>query len=170
MGALIVDLNSTGLKGEQNSAHAILLQLVTFKLGYEEYAIDILKVQEINRMVDITAVPNAPSSVEGVINLRGKVIPVINLRKRFGLNDKEKDAQSRIMVVDVGTTVGLIVDSVSEVLRLSSDTVEPPPPITGCNGSEYIKGIGKLEDRLLILLDIDKLLGNGERTVLLDRE
>ena len=144
------------------AAGSTILQLVTFRLGSEEYAIDILKVQEINRMVDITSVPNSPSDVEGVINLRGKVIPVINLRRKFGLGTKEADAQSRIMVVDVGITVGLIVDSVSEVLRLSSDTVEPPPPMTGGIGSEFIRGVGKLQDRLLILLDIDKLLGHDE--------
>lgn len=138
-----------------------VLQLVTFKLGDEEYGIDILKVQEINRMTDITSMPKAPFSVEGVINLRGKVIPVVNLRKRFGLDLKEIDSQSRIIVVDIGSTVGLIVDSVSEVLRISSDTIEPPPPITGGIGSEYIMGIGKLEDRLIILLDIDKLLSEG---------
>lgn len=135
-----------------------LLQLVTFKLGDEEYAIDILKVQEVNRMVDITAVPNSIDYLEGVINLRGRVIPVINLRKKFGLSLKNLDTQSRIMVVDVGTTVGLIVDSVSEVLRISPDTVEPPPSMAGGIDSDYIRGIGKLHDRLLILLDIDKLL------------
>lgn len=139
-----------------------LLQLVTFKLGEEEYAIDILKVQEVNRMVDITVVPNAISCLEGVINLRGRVIPVINLRKKFGLSTKDQDTHSRIMVVDVGMTVGLIVDSVSEVLRISPDTVEPPPPMTGSAESDYIKGIGKLQDRLLILLDIDKLLRGDE--------
>jgi purine-binding chemotaxis protein CheW len=139
-----------------------ILQLVTFKLGNEEYATDILKVQEINRMVNVTTVPNTPSYVEGVINLRGKVIPVIDLRKKFGLEAKAADAQSRIMVVDVGKTVGLIVDSVSEVLRLPADTVEPPPAMAMNGGSEYIRGIGKLDDRLVILLDIDKLLRNGD--------
>ena len=139
-----------------------ILQLVSFDLGNEEYAVDILKVQEINRMVDITTIPNAPFYVEGVINLRGKVIPVINLRKKFGFDLKEMDSHSRIIVVDVGKTVGLIVDSVSEVLRLSSETVEPPPPMTGNGSSEYILGIGKLQDRLLILLDIDSLLANGD--------
>ena len=137
-----------------------VLQLVTFKLAGEEYAIDILKVQEINRMVEITSVPNAPHYVEGVINLRGKVIPVINLRKKFGLVVKEVDVQSRIMVVDVGKIIGLIVDSVCEVLRLRVDTVETPPAITGNGSSDYIRGIGKLENRLLILLDLDKLFGN----------
>ncbi|MGB9715374.1 MAG: chemotaxis protein CheW [Thermodesulfovibrionales bacterium] len=155
---VLVDTDESS--GEKASSRASVLQLVTFKLGDEEYAIDILKVQEINRMVEITSIPSAPEYVEGVINLRGKVIPVINLRKKFGLPVKEMDAQSRIMVVDVGVKVGIIVDSVSEVLRLSSDTVEPPPPMTTGNGSEYISGVGKLGDRLVILLDIERLLKN----------
>jgi len=139
-----------------------VLQLVTFKLGDEEYAVDILKVQEVNRMVHITSVPNADRSLEGVINLRGRVIPVTNLRKKFGLETKELDDRSRIMVVDVGITIGLIVDSVSEVLRLPSDTVEPPPLIAGNGNTDYVMGIGKLEDRLLILLDLEKLIGNDD--------
>ena len=109
-------------------------------------------------MVDITDLPNTHSDMEGVINLRGKIIPVINLRKKFGLSVKNSDAQSRIMVVDVGRTIGVIVDSVSEVLRISSETVEPPPATSGNGNSDYIYGIGKLKDRLLILLDIEKLL------------
>ncbi len=136
-----------------------LLQLVTFKLGNEEYAVDILRVQEINRMVEVTQVPNSHVFVEGVINLRGRVIPVINLRKKFGLNTKEVDNQSMIMVVDIdGDTIGLIVDSVSEVLRLPSDTIEPPPPLVTGSNSDYIRGVGKMEDRLLILLDLNRLL------------
>lgn len=137
-----------------------MLQLVTFKLGNEEYGIDILKVQEINRMTEITTMPKSAFYVEGVINLRGKVIPVVNLRKRFGLEMKELDSQSRIIVVDAGSTIGLIVDSVSEVIRIPSDTIEPPPPITGGIGSEYVRGIVKLKDRLIILLDIDRLLSD----------
>ncbi len=145
--------------GEKSEKYySSVLQLVTFHLGSEEYAIDILKVQEITRMVEITVVPNAPDYIEGVINLRGKVIPVINLRKRFGLGEKRADANSRIIVVDIGTTVSLIVDSVSEVLRLYSENVEPPPPITTRNSAEYIRGIGKLPNRMLILLDIERCL------------
>ena len=139
-----------------------VLQLVSFNLGNEEYAVDILKVKEINRMAEITSIPNAPFYIEGVINLRGKVIPVINMRKKFGFDSKKADSQSRIIVVDVCATIGLIVDSVSEVLRLPYDTVEPPPPMTGSVGSEYILGIGKLRDRLLILLNIEKILRTEE--------
>lgn len=134
-----------------------ILQFVTFKIGNEEYGIDILKVQEINRIVDITPVPNSPHYIEGVMNLRGKVIPVVNLRKMFGLGSKEWDNTSRIIVVDVGVILGMMVDSVSEVLRVSSNIIDPPPSMTTNISSEYVKGIGKLNDRLLILIDIDRL-------------
>jgi len=140
-------------------------QLVTFKLGDEEFGVDILNVQEIIRMVDITVVPKMPPYMEGVINLRGKVIPVVNLRKRFHKPPAEEDKDTRIVVVTLdGTTVGLLVDSVSEVLRLSEDVVEPPPPaMEGGMESEYIKSVGRLEDRLLILLDLEKIfLRDGE--------
>lgn len=136
-----------------------LLQLVSFNIGTEEFGVDILKVQEINRMVEITRVPQAPHYVEGVINLRGKVIPIIDLRKRFGLEVKEYDKNTRIVVVDInGNIMGMVVDSVSEVLRIPRNTIEPPPRIvTGIN-TEYINGVAKLEDRLLIFLDLSKVI------------
>lgn len=136
-----------------------LLQLVSFNIGTEEFGVDILKVQEINRMVEITKVPQAPTYVEGVINLRGKVIPIVDLRKRFNLDIKQYDKNTRIVVVDIGGTImGMVVDSVSEVLRLPSSTIEQAPEIaTGVN-SEYIRGVAKLEDRLLIFLDLSKVI------------
>ena len=136
-----------------------LLQLVSFNIGTEEFGVDILKVQEINRMVEITRVPQTPDYVEGVINLRGKVIPIIDLRKRFGLEVKEYDRNTRIVVVDInGDILGMVVDSVSEVLRIPKNTIEPPPQIvTGIN-TEYINGVAKLEDRLLIFLDLSKVI------------
>ncbi|KJU83524.1 chemotaxis protein CheW [Candidatus Magnetobacterium bavaricum] len=140
-----------------------VLQLVTFTLGSEEYAIDILKVQEINRMTVITMVPNSPQYVEGVINLRGKVIPVINLRKKFGISEIENDTDARIMIVDIkGITMGMVVDSVSEVLRVPATIVEATPPMATDISTEFINGIAKLADRLIILLDIDKLIEQGE--------
>jgi len=140
-----------------------LLQLVSFNIGSEEFGVDILKVQEINRMVEITKVPQAPFYVEGVINLRGKVIPIIDLRKRFNLEVKEYDKNTRIVVVDIGGTImGMVVDSVSEVLRLPSNTIEPPPEIVASINSEYIKGVAKLEDRLLIFLDLSKVIDVSE--------
>ena len=139
------------------------LQLVSFNIGTEEFGVDILKVQEINRMVEITKVPQAPHYVEGVINLRGKVIPIVDLRKRFDLELKEHDKNTRIVVVDIGGNImGMIVDAVSEVLRLPSSTIEPPPEIvTGIN-SDYIKGVAKLDDRLLIFLDLSKVIDVSE--------
>ncbi|UCD35434.1 MAG: chemotaxis protein CheW [Nitrospiraceae bacterium] len=139
-----------------------VLQFVTFTLNNEHYAVDILNVQEINRITEITRVPNSPDYVEGVINLRGKVIPVINLRRKFHLADRETDETSRIIIMEIGgITNGLIVDSVSEVLRVPSSVIEPPPAVSSDMGSKFIKGIAKLEDRLIILLDIDKLVGNA---------
>ena len=140
------------------------LQLVSFKLGEEEFGVDILQVQEIIRMQNITRVPNAPHFVEGVINLRGKVIPVIDLRKRFDLGDHERDKNTRIVVVKIDdVVVGLIVDEVSEVLRIPADTVEPPPPIVAGIESDFIRGVGKLEGRLLILLDLNRILSKEEQ-------
>lgn len=144
-----------------------LLQLVTFRIGEEEFGVNILQVQEIIRMLDVTKVPKAPDFVEGVINLRGKVIPIIDLRKRFGLPARERDKMNRIIVVEIGATVvGFIVDAVSEVLRLPASTVEPPPPVVAGLDAEYISGVGKLDDRLLIMLDMNRLLSRDEKTAL----
>jgi len=135
-----------------------LIQLVSFDLGTEEFGIDILKVQEINRMVSITRIPQAPHYIEGIINLRGKVIPVMDLRTKFGLEPKDHDKNSRIVVCDVeGSIVGMVVDAVSEVLRVAASTVEPAPAITRSAGERYVKGVVRLEDRLLLLLDISRL-------------
>ncbi len=140
-----------------------IIQLVSFKLGVEEFGVEILKVQEINRMISITKIPNSPNFVDGVINLRGRVLPVINLRKKLGLKEKENDKDTRIIVVDLaGKTIGFIVDSVSEVLRIPKNITEEPPKLaTGIN-SNYITSVAKLEDRLLILLDLEKVLLEGE--------
>ncbi len=136
------------------------LQLVTFEVGEEEYAVDILSVQEINRMMELTRIPQSPPEVEGVINLRGRIIPVIDLRKRFGLTASDRDENSRIVVVEVQErTIGFIVDRVHEVLRIDRGIVEPAPSMVGSIDSEYIAGVGKLDDRLLILLDLTKLFG-----------
>jgi purine-binding chemotaxis protein CheW len=152
-----------GIEGQKDDD----LQIVTFRVGEEDFSVSILKVQEIIRMSEITKVPRSPEFVEGVINLRGKVIPVIDLSKRFGLIAAERDNDTRTIVVDCGgKVVGLIVDSVTEVLRLSKATVEPPPDIVGGVDSDYISGVGKLDDRLVILLDIDKVLNFSEQALL----
>jgi len=144
-----------------------ILQLVTFHVGNEEFGVEILDVREINRLMDITRVPHAPDFVEGVINLRGQVIPVVDLRKRFGLEAGSRDKDARIVVVELtDKVVGFLVDSVSEVLRVAGSTVEPPPAMVAGIESEYIEGVVKLEDRLLILLDLQKLLTRGEARAL----
>ena len=136
-----------------------LLQLVTFGIGDEEFGVDILRVQEIIRTMEITKVPRAQDFVEGVINLRGKVIPIIDLRRRFGLPSRKHDKHTRIIVIELyDIIVGFVVDSVSEVLRIPASTVEPPPPVVSGVEAEYIRGVGKLQDRLLILIDLDRLL------------
>jgi purine-binding chemotaxis protein CheW len=139
-----------------------LLQLVSFRVADEEFGFEILRVQEIIRVQELTRVPNSPEFVDGVINLRGKVIPVITLRKRFGLEELVHDRETRIVVIEVkGAVLGFIVDSVSEVLRIPADAVEPPPRM-GRVEREYVSGVGKLDDRLLILLDVDRLLGDSQ--------
>jgi purine-binding chemotaxis protein CheW len=141
-----------------------LLQLVGFHVGGEEYGLDILRVQEIIRLQELTRVPNSHESMDGVMNLRGKIIPVVALRKRFGLEQVPPDKHNRIVVVELQDAVlGLIVDSVSEVLRIPAATVEPPPHL-GKVKQEYVSGVGKLDDRLLILLDVDRLMASDEFT------
>ncbi|TDA69502.1 MAG: chemotaxis protein CheW [Clostridia bacterium] len=138
-------------------------QLVVLQLAGETYGIDISCVQEIIRMQPVTRVPRTPQFVEGVINLRGRIIPVIDLRKRFGLPLAEATGSSRIMVVEVGAVVvGLIVDSVSEVLRLPQENIEPTPPIVSGVDTAYLRGVGKWNDRLVILLDVAKVLRESE--------
>jgi purine-binding chemotaxis protein CheW len=151
------------MEAEYSGNESELLQLVTFDIGDEEFGIDILRVQEIIRMMAITKVPNSPPAVEGVINLRGRVIPVIDLRARFGMEARPHDGHTRIIVLEIhGMIVGFVVDAVSEVLRIRANTVEPPPAVVSGIESEYIKGVGKLDDRLLILLELDKLVSSEE--------
>ena len=140
-----------------------LIQLVSFKLGAEEFGVNILKVQEINRLMEITQMPGSPDFVEGIINLRDKVIPVINLRKRLHMDSSQKDKNTRIIVVEIeGRILGFIVDSVSKVLRISSDIIEPAPDISVGIKADYISGVAKLESSLLIFLDLNRVLSHEE--------
>jgi purine-binding chemotaxis protein CheW len=143
------------------------MQLVSFRLAQEEYGIEITRVREIILMGAITRVPQTPRYVKGLINLRSTVIPVVDLRIRFGLPESDATDESRIMVVNVGgKTIGIVVDAVSEVLRISTDQIAPPPPTVVGLGTEYLTGLVKLAKHILILLDIDKVLGESERDVL----
>ena len=144
-----------------------LVQFVTCRIAQEEFALDVLSVQEINRMVEVTRVPKAPYFVEGVINLRGRIIPVLDLRRRFGLPASNRTDDSRIMVVLVRQRmVGLIVDEVVEVLRVPKLSIEPPPSVGNSAGSEFTQGVGRIEDRLLIVLDLNRLLLPNEQAAM----
>lgn len=149
---------------EARAATSEQRQLVVFRLAGELYGVDIHQVREIIRVPEITRVPRTPDFVEGVINLRGSVIPVLDLRKRFQLPPGGADADRRIVVVEMGDqTIGVIVDAVSEVLRLEGDRIEPPSPYIVSVDTQYITGIARLEDRLVILLDLNRVLHARER-------
>jgi len=134
------------------------LQLVGFQVGSEEFGVDIMRVREIICMRELTRVPTLPGVVEGIVTLRGKVIPVISMRNCFGLPACASDRRRRIVVIETGCGIlGFVVDAVLEVLRLPAELIEAPPRV-GTAGREYISGIGKIEDRLLLLLDLDRLM------------
>ena len=150
------------LKEEKHETSEIL-QLVGFKIGQEEFGINILSVHEIIKVIDITTVPNASDYIAGVINLRGRIIPIVHLRKRLKMPVIETNKNTRIIVVEINEkTIGFIVDEVQEVLRISTDITEKPPELVSGLDSEYITSVAKLEDRLLILLDLEKTLANDD--------
>jgi len=143
------------------------VQLVVTKLANEEYGVPITQVQEIIQISSITRVPGIPGFVEGVINLRGKIIPVVDLRKRFNLTQEQFSENTRIVVTTIDNqSIGLLVDSVSEVIRLSVDAIDPIPPKISQICSEYLSGIGKFEKRLIILLNLEKLLTDFEKSAM----
>ena len=148
-----MDNSVTAIQGDDER------QLVVFDLADEAYGVNIGTVREIIRMQEITQVPRTPDYVEGVINLRGKVIPVIDMRKRFGFPVAEHTKDTRIVVIDIGgADIGATVDAVTEVLRLGADSIEPPSAIITSADSDYLLGIAKLETRLIILLDLQRAL------------
>jgi purine-binding chemotaxis protein CheW len=148
-----------------------LTQLVVFRLGTEEFGVEILEVQEIILLSPITRVPKAPEFVEGVINLRGEIIPVVDLRKRFGLSTGELGSDARVVVVDVNDNlVGMIVDEVTQPLSLPTGQIQPPPPLAGGVDATYLRGVGKLEDRLIVILNLERALSTQEVEALEEME
>jgi purine-binding chemotaxis protein CheW len=139
------------------------LHIVGFRIGRESFGVPISLVHEIVRIPEITAVPESPDFVEGVINLRGKIVPVVDLRKRFGENEIKPTKKNRILVAEVETKmVGLIVDSASEVMKIPEGEVEQPPNIFEEGELNYVTGVGKLHGRLIILVDLTRVLQKGE--------
>jgi len=143
------------------------MQLVTFQLGEEHYGIDIMSVKEIQKVQDIRTIPNAPSFVEGIFNLRGGIIPVINLHKRFhikrlALNEEDK-LLSGFLILDLGgMQIGVFIDKVSRVVTIDLDSIQPPPQMISGIGAEYIQGVVKEEEGYLIILDIHRLFDPKE--------
>ena len=150
---------------DEKMPKAGLAQFVNFRLRDQEYGVDIGSVREITRVVDISHIPESPSFIEGVTNLRGQIIPVVDLAKQFGLASQEKLPESaRIVVTEVkGQTVGMIVDEVPEVIKIPEENIEPTPELIQTKiRKDYIKGVGKLENRLIVLLDLEKVLAPHE--------
>jgi purine-binding chemotaxis protein CheW len=140
-----------------------VMQLISFTVGVEEYGLELLRVKEVIRMRQITWLPKAPPCVKGIINLRGDVIPIVALRERFGLASQEQTAMTRVIVVEVeGRMVGMVVDSASQVVRVPADQFDPPPPIMGDTDRSFITAVGKLDDKLIIMIDVDKILSSEE--------
>ena len=152
---------------EEQCAVVTEFQFVVFRLGNEEYGVPITQVKEINRLTVATKVPRSPLFVEGIINLRGQIIPIIDMKKRFDLPLTEYTGDARIIVIQViAHSFGVEVDSVSEVLRINSSNIEPAPHIVCSIDSKYITGVAKVGERLLILLDLDRLLSDEEKAQL----
>jgi len=152
---------------KQNSARAKEGKYLTFALGHEEYGLEILGVREIIKLMEITYVPKVPAYVKGVINLRGKVIPVIDLRLKFGLEQADYTKETCIIVLNVSSTLmGIIVDKVCEVLDIAQDNIEPPPSFGERATADFITGMGKVGERVKILLDIEKILAEDVGSVM----
>ena len=144
-------------------------EVLVFVLGNEEYAVDILKVQEIRSYEKVTAIPAAPTFLKGVINLRGTIVPVLDLRTKFALPAPRADAQSVVIVLRLaGRVVGAMVDGVSDVVRLTASEVRPPPQLGGVVDASYLAGVATQAGRMILLIDIEKLLSSGELNVLRD--
>ena len=139
-------------------------EVISFSIEEEDYGVNIQTVKEVIRIKEISRLPKTPSFVKGVINLRGDVIPTIDLRDKFGLEQREYTETTRVIVAELGgRPVGMAVDSASQVIRISSGDIEPPPPLVGGLSGEYLRGIGKLGEKLVILINIDRILTAEEK-------
>jgi purine-binding chemotaxis protein CheW len=142
-------------------------QFIRFNIGNEEYGLEIRKVKEVIRYKEFTRLPKTPAFVKGIINLRGDVIPVIDLREKFGLEQDDYTEMTRVIVVEVEEkSIGMVVDSVSHVIRISENAIEPPPPLIGGLSDKYVKGVSTSEENLIILLNIDLILSEDEKSKL----
>jgi purine-binding chemotaxis protein CheW len=154
-------MKQTDARGESKSD---IKQLIGFFVGAEEYGLAILRVKEIIRLKEITRLPQSPQFVKGIINLRGDVIPILSLAEKFGLEAREAGQAARVIVAEIeGRLIGMMVDAVSQVLRIPADQIDPPPEMIGGLSRQFVQGVGKLGDRLVILLNIDRVLSSDEK-------
>jgi len=151
--------NTVNLQSEEGFTHNDGIQVVAFRLGKEEYAVDILHVQEIVRLLSITRVPRSAKHIEGVVNLRGNIVPIINLHQRFNIESAGEEEDKRIVVFQFDDfKAGIIVDEVSEVLALNSNDIEETDKVYSSMSSDFIKGIARVDNRLFLLLDLQKII------------
>lgn len=159
-----MDATETLEQGQHQMTMQSFTQVVSFNLANEEYAIEITKIKEIILVEGITSVPQMPDYIEGIINLRGNVIPVLDLRKRFGMKNTALNDDTRIVVSRMSEKIiGLIVDSVSQVMKIPNNDIQPPPDTIAGLAGEYLTGVGKVDERMIMLLDIDKVLSEDEK-------
>jgi purine-binding chemotaxis protein CheW len=152
--------NESGQAGSAN-------EYLTFKLGTEEYGIDILKVQEIRGYDAVTRIANAPEFIKGVVNLRGTIVPIVDMRIKFGLGNPEYNQFTVVIILNVGRrVVGIVVDSVSDVIMLGAEQIKPAPEFSSDFDTQYIVGLGTVDDRMLILMDIEKLVTSPDMALI----
>ena len=158
------------LRSAAGATSSDVRQMVVFQLADGVYGLDIQFVREINRISEFTPIPNAPSYVKGIINLRGTIVPVVNLGLRFGLVERDHSKDTRIVVIEsAGNTLGLVVDQVSEVLRIPANEIDPAENVSRTGAAaDFVEGVGKVDDRLILVLDSEKLFNAQERSVLED--
>jgi purine-binding chemotaxis protein CheW len=150
-------------QGSKSGAEIAGNEFLSFTLGKEEYGIDILKVQEIRGYEAVTRIANAPAFIKGVVNLRGIIVPIVDMRIKFNLGEPTYDQFTVVIILNIsGRIMGMVVDSVSDVITLSSEQIKPAPEMGAAFNTDYLVGLGTLEDRMLILVDIDKLMSSAE--------
>jgi purine-binding chemotaxis protein CheW len=166
---MVQDQLGNSIKGSDGKEGGTTQEYLTFTLGPEEYAMDILKVQEIRCYENPTTIANAPEFLKGVINLRGHIVPIIDLRIKFNVGKAEYTVFTVVIILNLGTrVVGIVVDSVSDVTMLRPDQISPPPEFDATVNTKYINGLGSLDERMLIIVDIERLMLSGEMALVED--
>jgi purine-binding chemotaxis protein CheW len=149
--------------GNDYSSLPAALEFLAFTLGQEEYGIDIQKVQELRGYDAVTHIANSPDFIKGVVNLRGVIVPIIDMRIKFNLGTPAYDQFTVVIILTIaGRTIGMVVDSVSDVITLTAEQVKPAPQMSGALDTDYLIGLGTLDDRMLILVDIDRLMSSDD--------